>query len=141
MTELTEHFSLDEMTFTQHRALDNTPPPEVIEHLRITAQGLEAVRTILGDYGVRINSGYRSPEVNAAVGGVSNSAHLTGYAADFVCPRYGSPLLICKAVQRSGLAFDQLIEEGTWVHISFVPAMRRQVITKTAGGYAPGLKS
>lgn len=140
MTDLTVHFSLDELTFTQHREFDNTPPPEIVEHLRVTAAGLEAVRSLLGDYGLRINSGYRSPKVNAAVGGAATSAHLTGYAADFVCPRFGDPLICCEAIVRSGVAFDQIIQEGTWVHISFAPAMRGDVLTKSpAGGYREGL--
>lgn len=139
MTDLTAHFSLDELSFTQHREFDNAPPPEIVEHLRVTAAGLETVRSLLGDYGLRINSGYRSPKLNAAVGGAANSAHLTGYAADFVCPRYGDPLLICKAIVRSGLAFDQIIQEGTWVHLSFAPALRRNVLTKDGAGYKAGL--
>ena len=143
MSQLTAHFSLDELTFTQHRSLDNTPPADVIEHLKTTAGGLELVRAALGGFGLRINSGYRSPAVNAAVGGAATSAHLTGYAADFVCPNFGDPLACCRAIagarDRGLLDFDQLIQEGSWVHISFDPRMRGQVLTKAPGGYRPGL--
>lgn len=139
MTELTEHFSVAELTFTQHRSHDNTPTPEVLKHLMVTATGLEEVRKVLGAYGLRINSGYRSPAVNKAVGGAPSSAHLTGYAADFVCPRFGSPLVCARAIVREGLKFDQLIQEGTWLHISFDPKMRGDVLTKIPGGYRKGL--
>ena len=53
---------------------------------------------------------------------------------------FAAPLGICRVIAGSALKFDQLIEEGTWVHISFAPAMRRQVLTKNpAGGYYRGL--
>jgi hypothetical protein len=97
---------------------------------------------ILGDHVVTVNSGYRSPEVNRAVGGARNSAHLSGHAVDFVCRRFGSPRTICKALAASTLVFDQLIEEGRWVHISFDPRNRSQVLTKArGGGYVAGLVS
>jgi hypothetical protein len=139
MTLLSPHFSFDELTFTQHHTLDNTPPPAIVPHLSVLAQGLEAVRHVLGDLPVRINSGYRSPEVNAAVGGAWDSAHMQGFAADFVCPQFGDPLAICHRMTQGDLKFDQVIEEGTWVHISFAPKMRQQVLTKSGAGYTPGL--
>ncbi len=54
---------------------------------------------------------------------------MSGFAADFVCPSFGSPLEIVKAIAVSNINFDQCIQEGTWVHISFDPAMRREVLT------------
>ena len=137
---LTAHFSLAELTITQVRGVDNTPPPEVIEHLKILAAGLEEVRALLGKP-VLVNSGYRSPAVNVAVGGAVHSAHMLGYAADFICPGFGTPLEICRKIADTDfIRFDQLIEEGTWVHISFDPRMRGDVLTKRAiGGYDLGL--
>ncbi len=58
-----------------------------------------------------------------------DSAHVTGNAADFICPAFGVPLDIVKKIAASGVKFDQLIQEGTWVHISFDPAMRQEVLT------------
>ncbi|HEV2530965.1 D-Ala-D-Ala carboxypeptidase family metallohydrolase [Phenylobacterium sp.] len=137
---LSPHFSLEELTATSHRELDNTPTPEVATVLADTALRMEAVRTLLGGEAIHINSGYRSIGVNHAVGGVPNSAHLTGHACDFICPAFGAPLEICRALAASAISFDQVIEEGTWVHISFAPTLRRQVLTKKAGGgYALGL--
>jgi hypothetical protein len=139
--KLSPHFHLDEFTDSQtaqRRGLDNTPPPEVVERLKVTAEGLERVRALLGKP-ILISSGYRSPAVNRAVGGASKSAHVLGYAADFISPGYGKPLAICRAIVGSDIDFDQIIEEGTWVHISFDPRMRREVLTKTKGGYKAGL--
>lgn len=137
---LTPHFSLEELTATAHRELDNTPPAAVVEALTDTAQHMEAVRALLGDASIHVNSGYRSAAVNKAVGGAASSAHLGGHACDFICPAFGSPLSICRMLAASRLQFDQLIEEGTWVHISFDPKMRRQILTKReGGGYALGL--
>lgn len=145
MTQLSPNFSLEELTATSHRDLDNTPSPQVVTVLTDTAHRLEAVRAMLGQP-MHVNSGYRSQAVNEAVGGAFNSAHLTGHACDFICPAFGSPIEICRALASLGLDdgrwFDQLIEEGTWVHISFDPAMRGQILTKNpAGGYRNGLPS
>lgn len=138
---LSEHFDLAEFTTSQtasRKGIANVPPPEVIEHLKQTAAHLELVRALLGKP-MSISSGYRSPALNKAIGGVPLSAHTLGWAADFICPAYGSPLAICKALAASSIKFDQIIEEGTWVHISFDPRMRGIVLTKTGNGYSAGL--
>lgn len=138
---LTEHFSKEEMTITQVRDVDNSCPPTLIIHLRNTAIVLEQVREILGGRPITVNSGYRCPAVNKAVGGADNSAHMQAYAVDFICPSFGTPLDICRALEASRLGFDQVIEEGTWVHISIAPPLRRQILTKQpGGGYSVGLQ-
>lgn len=141
---LSPHFSLEELTQSDTGArlrLDNTPPAEVLKVLRNTAVRMEAVRELLGRRVISVNSGYRSPEVNKAVGGAATSAHVLGYAVDFNCWSCGSPLKVCRLIDASNLEFDQLIEEGTWVHISFDPRMRGQVLTKSPkGGYQLGLR-
>lgn len=138
-TWLTAHFALEELACTQHREFDNTPPAEVVPTLRKTALQMEAVRRLLGDRVITVSSGYRSRALNRAVGGARTSAHLTGHAVDFNCYGYGAPLAVCRALAASHLDFDQLIEEGSWIHISFDPRLRRQVLTKREGGYALGL--
>lgn len=141
-TRLSPHFDLAEFTTSQtaeRKGLDNTPSPEIIARLRETAGRLEAVRSYLGKP-LLISSGYRSAAVNAAVGGVATSAHVQGWAADFICPGYGAPLAICQALAKSKIAFDQVIQEGTWVHISFDPRMRQQLLTKWGSGYATGIE-
>lgn len=138
--KLSEHFSYEEMTTTQVKNVGNTPPAEILPLLKRTAESMDAVRALLG-HPIHVNSGYRSPRVNSIVGGAPNSAHMAGYACDFVCPGYGLPLEICMKIADagSGICFDQVIEEGTWTHISFDPRMRRQVLTKVGGGFVAGL--
>jgi hypothetical protein len=142
-TWLSAHFSLEEMTATQQRGLDNRPTSAVLKRLNATARVLEEVRVLLGDTPMLITSGYRSPAVNRAVGGSATSAHMRGEAADFICPRFGSPLAVCRAIADSGLAFDQLIEEaGAWVHLGLGGRWRREVLTwRPAGGYGRGLSA
>jgi hypothetical protein len=145
---LSEHFTLEELTFSSTavaRGIDNTAPAGIAEHLKVTAAGLEKVRALLG-HPLYVDSGYRSPALNVAVRGVATSAHCTGYAADFICPAFGSPLEIVHAIRDHNarcmeqmlgadlILFDQLIQEGTWVHISFDPKMRREVLTAHFSG-------
>jgi hypothetical protein len=139
-TKLTAHFALEELAATQHREFDNTPPPEVVGTLRNTAARLEEVRRLLGDRVISVSSGYRCRALNRAVGGAATSAHLTGHAVDFNCYGFGEPLAVCRRLAEAEIAFDQLIEEGTWCHISFDPRLRRQVLTRRpGGGYGLGL--
>jgi len=142
--QLSPHFSLSEFTISQTASrlgVDNTPDETVIARLKQTAEGMEEVRDLLGGKPILISSGYRSLAVNRALGSSDTSAHVKGYAVDFICPAFGSPLAICKALSKSkGFEFDQLIEEkGQWVHISFDPRMRGQVLTMRDGKYASGL--
>jgi zinc D-Ala-D-Ala carboxypeptidase len=143
MGYLSQHFTLEELTHSdlvQRRALlhlsdpaipliDNTPPADVVEKLKTLAGGLERVRTVLGQQPMHIDSGYRCKALNLAVHGSSVSAHMEGDAADFTCPAFGPPLAVVRAIEASGIEFDQCIMEGTWVHISFARAMRREVLT------------
>jgi zinc D-Ala-D-Ala carboxypeptidase len=136
---LTLHFTLEELTFSSTataRGIDNTAPPNVAANLQKLAIGLERVRAVL-NAPLHIDSGYRSPELNQIVRGVPTSAHLAGFAADFICPEFGSPLQIVEKIKECGfIQFDQLIQEGTWVHISFAPAMRQEVLTAHFDGGA-----
>lgn len=128
------------MTTTSKR-LDNTPTAQHLSNLTHTSQAMEAVRTALGGKPIRVNSAYRSAAVNRAVGGSSTSAHCQGWAVDFVCPAFGTPMDICKALVQAGIKFDQLImEKNQWVHISFDPRMRGEVLSWHGGkNYPKGL--
>jgi hypothetical protein len=130
--QLSENFTLEELTFSSTAAardIDNTPPPEVVEHMQILAAGLEKIRALLGAP-LHIDSGFRCPALNAAVRGVPTSAHTTGFAADFICTEFGAPIdIVRKIVADGSIQFDQLIQEGTWVHVSFAPEMRKEVLT------------
>ena len=140
---LSEHFSLAEMTISQtaaRKGLNNTPNAATLENLKKAAAMMEKVRDLL-DKPIIVNSAYRSVAVNKAIGGVATSAHCAGLAVDFICTAYGTPLEVARAIARSKLNFDQLIEEnGQWVHISVDPRMRRQVLTMRKGKYTEGLQ-
>jgi len=135
MGDLTANFSFAELTHSamaENLGIDNTPSSETREHLLTLAENLEKLRSLLG-VAIHVNSAYRSPALNKAVRGVSNSAHLTGYAADFVAPDFGPPLKIVErvaaAIHAGEISVDQCIQEGSWVHASFAPTMRNQVLT------------
>lgn len=130
---LTDNFTLDELCFSDYatrKGIDNRPPAIVQQNIALLAAGLERVRVIL-DCPMHITSGYRCAPLNLAIGGASNSAHVLGFAADFIAPEFGSPADIARAIADSDIKFDQLIQEGRWVHISFDPRMRHQVLTAT----------
>ena len=115
---MTPHFTLAELTRTDHRTLDNTPDPAALANLHRLAAFLEQVRTALGDRMVVINSAYRSAAVNAACGSRKSSQHTLGTAADIRVPGM-TPDAVVRAVVASGLAYDQLIKEfDSWTHIS-----------------------
>lgn len=131
MNNLSEHFSYAEGTYSATataKGIDNTPPADILANMTAAASQLEAVREYLNNP-MTINSWYRCPALNAAVGGVPSSAHTQGWAIDFICPPFGTPLEIVDALVKTGIKFDQLIQEGTWVHISFAPTMRQQILT------------
>lgn len=110
--------------------ITNVPTdPDVLINLKQLAEVMESVRVICANYPITINSAYRSPDTNQAVGGVPDSAHLVGCACDFVCPSFGDVSTIVEAVEplMVELGIDQLIHEGTWVHLAIAnpPAQPR----------------
>jgi len=121
MTELSENFDWYEVTATQHRNIDNSLPIELYQNVRLTAVWMEKVRNVLGSKSIIVSSWYRSPALNAAVGGSNTSEHTKGTAIDFVCPKFGTPVDIVKKLANleNKIYFNQLILEHTWVHISF----------------------
>jgi zinc D-Ala-D-Ala carboxypeptidase len=143
--QLSTNFSLSQLVYSEtaeKSGIDNTPPPEIVANLRRLAAGLETVRTLLGAP-LEISSGYRCTALNEAVGGSSASQHLQGLAVDFDCPAFGTPLEIARAIQGSGLEFDQcILEYGRWVHLSFSDAPRRRLLTiyDEKEGYLAGLR-
>lgn len=124
MIMLSPHFLLEELIRSDvatRKGIYNYPSADVLENLKVLAQGLEAVRTILGRP-VLVSSGYRSEELNSAIGGSKTSAHMSGLAADFTCPAFGSPREVFDQLRqfKDLLGYDQLIKEGdAWVHVGF----------------------
>jgi hypothetical protein len=128
--QLTENFSLHELTKSEAALrlnLDNTPGETEVDNLRLLAQKvLQPVRDHYG-MGVKVNSGYRSPESNAAVGGSGTSDHCFGRAADIEIP--GVPNAELAQWIMDNLDYTQLILEfytpgipdSGWVHVSYDP--------------------
>lgn len=148
--KLSPHFSLSELTTSStavRLGLDNTPAPELMPRMVRTAEMLERIRTTLGAP-ITVTSGYRSPAVNRAVGGVTSSDHAQGHAADIVAPGYGTPYQIAKLLAPlvSTLGIGQLILEGVkgkqWVHVSTrIPEKTaNRVITITDSGAQLGIQ-
>lgn len=166
--QLSAHFRLSEFVRSETASryeIDNTPPPAVIERLRNNAGGMEQVRARLGGASIHVSSGYRCPELERATVGpayprwcakhglpvdeaswleyLKGKAHPRGDATDCEAPAFGTPYAICRELEGSDIAFDQLIWEHTWVHVGWAregELPRRQVLTLEPGGnYALGL--
>ena len=139
--KLTSNFSLEELSHTDHREFDNTPPADVIENLKRLAMILEQVRSLFNGSPVMVNSAYRSLEVNRAVGSSDGSQHRLGCAADIRIPSQ-TPDMVVKTIMAANLPYDQLLREfDAWVHIS-VPtneavAPRKQVLIIDKSGTRP----
>jgi zinc D-Ala-D-Ala carboxypeptidase len=115
---LTPHFTLDELTVTDHREFDNTPNEAEKANLARLAAFLEQVKGVLGGKPVMVNSAFRSKQVNDAVGSKDTSQHRIGCAADLRIPGM-TPDEVVRAVIASNLPFDQIIREfDRWTHIS-----------------------
>ena len=115
---LTEHFTLEELTHTDHREFDNTPNDTEQSNLQRLAEFLETVKSALGGKPVMVNSAFRSKQVNDAVGSKDTSQHRVGCAADIRVPGM-TPDQVVRAILAANLPFDQLIREfDAWTHIS-----------------------
>lgn len=129
--QLSPHFTLSELCHSDTadaRQIDNSPDDAELDQLQLLAnRTLEKIRDICKAKPVTVTSGFRCQELNAAIGGASNSAHLYGCGADIIVPTFGSPLDVCRAIQPhvKELEIDQLIYEtntsgGVWVHVGRV---------------------
>ena len=134
---LTEHFTLAELTATSHRQFDNTPNETELANLQKLAEFLEQVKTTLDGKPIMINSAFRSKAVNDSVGSKDTSQHRLGYAADFKVPGM-TPDQVVRAIIASDLQFDQIIREfDAWTHISISPYPRRQALIIDRAGTRP----
>ena len=141
MTQLSEHFTLEELTHTDHREFSNEPNESERANLVRLAVFLEQVKELLGGKPIMVNSAFRSKQVNDAVGSKDTSQHRIGCAADLRVPGL-VPDDVVKAIIASDLAFDQVIREfDRWTHIS-VPSHpddkpRRQALIIDKQGTRP----
>lgn len=149
MTNLTPNFTLEELTHTDHRELDNTPTTtekciidgkEVIvnayENLPRLANFLEQLKIILGGKPIMVNSAFRSESVNTAVGSKNTSDHRRGCAADIRVPGM-TPDEVTRAIINSDLPYQQVIREfDRWTHVAIttnesdVPKKSKLIIDK-----------
>ena len=115
---MTPHFTLDELTHTDHRTLDNTPNEQELANLQRLAEFLEDVKEALGGKPIMVNSAFRSKQVNDAVGSKDSSQHRIGCAVDIRVPGL-TPDEVVRAIIASGLPYDQIIREfDRWTHVS-----------------------
>lgn len=129
-----KHFTIDELCRSDTariRGIDNTPTEEVRKNLTaLVGNVLDPLREWYGKP-IYVNSGYRCPALNKAVGGVASSQHLTGQAADIDVNDRAENRRLMKHIE-DNLDFDQLIWEngGAWVHVSYRAdgRNRRQVL-------------
>lgn len=140
MGDLTKNFSLSEFVESdtaKRLGIDNTPTKEAKENIKVLARAIcQPCRDALG-MPIRISSGYRSWQLNTAVGGSKTSQHAKGEAVDLVCAdnrRLFNYIL-------ENLTFDQLIwEEGSdaapaWVHVSYTTdRVNRMQVLRIKGG-------
>ena len=131
---MTPHFTLAELTHTDHRSLDNTPNAAELANLKRLAEFLETVKSTLGGKPIMINSAFRSKAVNDAVGSKDTSQHRQGLACDFRVPGM-APDAVVRAIIAAKLPYDQIIREfsdpvsgGGWTHISIADKPRRQAL-------------
>ena len=134
---LSEHFTLDELTHTDHREFDNTPNESELANLKRLAAFLETVKSAIGGKPIIVNSAFRCKEVNDAVGSSDKSQHRVGCAADIRVPQM-TPDEVVKAIIAAGLPFDQVIREfDRWTHVSIPntadakPRGQKLIIDKT----------
>ena len=136
-----KYFTIRELTRSataQSRGIDNTPTPAIRAKLEtLITNCLDPIRRIYGRP-IIVSSGYRSPALNAAVGGVANSQHTMGEAADLVPASGGSLAGIFRAAVQYG-RYDPLIIEQSgrskWVHVSYGPRNRRKILAYKNGRY------
>ena len=138
---MTPHFTLAELTHTDHRTLDNTPNDQEKANLQRLAEFLEQVKSALGDKPVMVNSAFRSKHVNDAVGSSDRSQHRLGCAADLRVPGM-TPDAVVRAILAANLPFDQIIREfDAWTHISIPNSTalrpRRQALILDRNGTRP----
>jgi len=134
---LTEHFTLEELTHTDHRELENIPNETELTNLKRLAEFLETVKGVLNGKPIMVNSAFRSKMVNDAVGSKDTSQHRIGCAADLRVPGV-TPDEVVKAIIASGIGYDQVIREfDRWTHISIpntpagIPRKQALIIDKS----------
>lgn len=146
---LSANFTLKELTASSHREIDNTPSLRQIDCLqKLVDEVLQPLRVAVGP--IKVNSGFRCPALNKAVGGSSTSEHMQGMAADIECTTM-SNVALAKYIA-DNMEFTQVILEfytpgdphSGWVHVSYNPDnLKKQTLTASRVNgktiYSPGI--
>jgi hypothetical protein len=153
MQQLTQHFSLDDFTFSAEAlrlAVDNSVPPDLLPNAAATCALLERIRLHLSDMSgreipIKLTSGYRCLTVNRAIGSQDDSDHRKAMAADFKATAFGTPYQIASILSGmvDELGIGQLIHEyGAWVHVSTRQPDKviNRIITLSSGGPVVGIQ-
>jgi len=141
---LSHNFTFEELTYTDHRELDNTPTDkesciieghevfvDAVANLSRLAEFLEHIKALLGGRPIMVNSAFRSEAVNAAVGSKRTSDHRRGCAADIRVPNL-TPDQVVRAIIDSDLEYQQVIREfDRWTHVS-IPTYANSPSKKSA---------
>ena len=128
-----KYFTMGELTRSAEAVrlgIDNVPPPEVKVRLSaLITRLLDPVRELWGGP-ITVNSGFRCPVLNKAVGGVPSSQHVRGEAVDITVGSPEENRRLFGLILSSGLDFDQLIDERNyaWIHLSYATKNRKQVL-------------
>lgn len=132
---MSKYFTILELSRSetaQRRGIVNTPNNDIVRNLDALAeQCLDKIRDLWGKP-LGVNSGYRCPALNKAVGGAATSQHLRGEAADITTGAVVDNVTLFNLITKSGIAFDQLILEngGKWLHVSYANGRNRRQIIK-----------
>lgn len=130
---MAEFFTKSELTRSDTARIlkiDNTPTPEASAALdALMWNVLDPIRRMWGKP-IIVNSGYRCPELNAAVGGSATSQHMKGEAADITAGDPTKNKELFDMIAQSAIPFDQLIDEKNyrWIHVSYRPNGRRNIL-------------
>lgn len=130
---MAKYFDLKELIRSETalaRGIDNTPAPDAAARLRLLAGRLLDPARELWGAPLTVNSGYRCPALNAAVGGAATSQHLLGEAADITTGAPDGNRRLFEMISGSDLEFDQLIDERgySWLHLSYREGINRRQI-------------
>jgi putative chitinase len=154
---MSKNFSLSEATASNtaddYRIVNYPSNDQTMANISWAQEGMEKVRTILGDKPIKVNSWLRVEELEKIVAKkdyegwcarhkkakdaaswkeyFTRKGHPRGFCIDFTCTAFGTPAQVVAKLQSSSLKYDQLICEGTWVHVSFDPAMKQQTMVAT----------
>lgn len=133
-----KYFTIEELSrseIAEERGLDNTPSPEAVENLRKLIDNL--LQPLREEYGrpIKVNSGYRSKEVNVLADGAKNSDHLYGYAADITGGSVEANKKIWSIFTSKKLNYKQIIWEkgGTWIHVSYQEGNNKMEVLSSKG--------